>query len=64
MRIEYIVVRELFVHIGRIVSISGFILSVMLFDLKQLLPVYLLIVGAGHTVIYWFVRKIDIIDQD
>lgn len=64
MRIEYIVVRELFVHFGRIVSISGFILSVMFFDLKQMLPIYLLIVGAGHTAIYWFVRKIDIIDQD
>lgn len=63
MRIEYVVVRELFVHFGRIVSVVGFILMVMMFDLKQSLPIYLLIVGAGHMVIYWFVRKIDIYDQ-
>ena len=64
MRIEYVVVRELFVHFGRIVSVVGFILMVMMFDLKQSLPIYLLIVGAGHTVIYWFIRKIDIYDQN
>ena len=63
MRIEYVVVRELFVHFGRIVSVVGFILMVRMFDLKQSLPIYLLIVGAGHMVIYWFVRKIDIYDQ-
>ncbi|MGE7601213.1 MFS transporter [Peribacillus sp. NPDC097675] len=64
MRIEYVVVRELFVHFGRIVSVVGFILTVMMFDLKQSLPIYLLIVGAGHMVIYWFIRKIDIYDHN
>lgn len=64
MRIEYVVVRELFVHFGRIVSVVGFILMVVMFDLKQSLPIYLLIVGAGHLVIYWFVRKIDIYDHN
>ncbi|MGM9956663.1 MAG: MFS transporter [Peribacillus sp.] len=64
MRIEYVVVRELFVHLGRIVSVVGFIWMVMSFDLKESLPFYLLIVGAGHLIIYWFVRKIDIYDQE
>lgn len=64
MRIEYVVVRELFVHLGRIVSVVGFIWLVMSFDLKESLPFYLLIVGAGHLIIYWFVRKIDIYDRE
>lgn len=64
MRIEYVVVRELFIQFGRIISVLGFILMVMLFELKQSLPIYLLIVGAGHTVIYWFVRRIDILDYN
>ena len=64
MRIEYVVVRELFVHLGRIVSVVGFIWMVMNFNLKESLPIYLLIVGAGHLIIYWFVRKIDIYDHE
>jgi MFS transporter, YQGE family, putative transporter len=60
MRIEYIVVREIFVHLGRSVSIIGFIVAVTLFDAKESLPYFLLIVGGGHSLIYLFVRKINL----
>lgn len=59
LRIEYIVVRELYILLGRIVSIAGFILTVMFFDPVKSLPIFLLIVGSGHTIIYLFVRKIN-----
>ncbi|WP_110927398.1 MFS transporter [Bacillus massiliglaciei] len=58
MRIEYIVVRELFVHLGRIVSIVGFILFTAFFEAKEYLPFYLLFAGAGHLCIYFFIRKV------
>lgn len=58
MRIEYIVVREIFIHFGRIVSIMGFIASVTFFHPEESLPIYLLIIGAGHLCIYFFVRNI------
>lgn len=60
MRIEYVVVRELFTHFGRIFSILGFIVSVMIFEPSQTIPVYLLIAGSGHALIYWFVRGIEL----
>ncbi|RFU65717.1 MFS transporter [Peribacillus glennii] len=61
MRIEYIVVREVFIHLGRFVSILGFIASVTLFKPEESLPVFLLIIGAGHLCIYLFVRKVKIV---
>ncbi|MFD0048336.1 MFS transporter [Actinomycetes bacterium NPDC127524] len=60
MRIEYIVVREVFIHTGRIISIAGFIFSVSFFNPSQSLPIFLMIVGIGHTCIYLFVRKINL----
>ncbi|PLT34696.1 MFS transporter [Bacillus sp. V5-8f] len=60
MRIEYIVVREVFIHLGRFVSILGFIASVTLFRLEESLPIFLLMIGAGHLFIYFFVRKAHI----
>ena len=60
MRIEYIVVREIFIHFGRMVSILGFLFAVYYFDPKQSLPIFLLIAGLGHTVIYFFIRNIKL----
>lgn len=61
MRIEYIVVREIFLHFGRIVSIIGFLISVAFFSPKESLPIFLSIAGLGHTLIYFCVRTIDVI---
>ncbi|OIU70968.1 MFS transporter [Rossellomorea aquimaris] len=59
MRIEYIVVRELFLNLGRIVSVAAFIIAVTYFNQDQSIPILLLILGAGHTLIYFFVRKVE-----
>ncbi|CAM3808349.1 MFS transporter [Mesobacillus zeae] len=58
MRIEYIVVRELFLNSGRIISILLFLASVLLFNQEESIPILLLILGSGHAVIYYFIRQI------
>jgi MFS transporter, YQGE family, putative transporter len=63
MRIEYIVVREVFIHFGRIVSILGFMAAVVFFNEKESLRYYLMIIGAGHLCIYFFVRKIKLLES-
>ena len=60
MRIEYIVVREIFVNMGRIVSILSFLAAVTWFNEKQSIPILLLFLGAGHSIIYFFVRRVQI----
>ncbi|PFA62401.1 MFS transporter [Bacillus sp. AFS015802] len=58
MRIEYIVVREIFLNLGRIVSVLAFIIAVTFFNQEESIPILLLILGAGHTLIYLFIRKV------
>ncbi|GMN98064.1 MFS transporter [Parageobacillus thermoglucosidasius] len=60
MRIEYIVVRELFLNGGRIVSILAFLAVIVFFGEKPGIPVLMLILGAGHLLIYLFVRHIHL----
>ncbi|KKK33183.1 hypothetical protein WQ57_24960 [Mesobacillus campisalis] len=58
MRIEYIVVKEVFLNMGRVVSILLFLATITLFDQEKALPYLLLIIGSGHSFIYFFVRHI------
>ncbi|MFD1781283.1 MFS transporter [Fredinandcohnia salidurans] len=58
MRIEYVVVREIFLNCGRILSIILFLLAVTFFDEKQSIPILLAIVGAGHILLYIPIRRI------
>lgn len=60
MRIEYIVVRELFLNTGRAISLLVFIFSVTYFNEEKCIPILLLILGAGHSCIYFFVRRINL----
>ncbi len=60
MRIEYIVVREIFLNSGRFVSIIMFLIAVHFFDEQKSIPILLLILGAGHTLIYLFIRRVQI----
>ncbi|MFP7297622.1 MFS transporter [Neobacillus niacini] len=60
MRIEYIVVREIFINLGRIVSILSFLAAVTWFNAEQSIPILLLFIGAGHSLIYLFVRKVQL----
>ncbi|MFC0522597.1 MFS transporter [Pontibacillus salicampi] len=58
MRIEYIVVRELYLNLGRVLSIILFLIAVTLFDPATIIPYVLMIVGAGHFVIYFFIKDV------
>ncbi|MEH7109995.1 MFS transporter [Bacillus sp. JJ1764] len=60
MRIEYIVVREIFLNIGRIVSILAFLTAITLFNEEKSIPILLLLLGAGHTLIYFFIRRVQL----
>jgi MFS transporter, YQGE family, putative transporter len=60
MRIEYIVVRELFLNLGRITSIVLFLLAVIFFDEKVSIPILLVILGPGHLLIYYSIKSINL----
>jgi MFS transporter, YQGE family, putative transporter len=60
MRIEYIVVRELFLNMGRIFSIVLFLVAITLFKEEKIIPVLLVILGSGHTLIYLFIRQVHL----
>lgn len=60
MRIEYIVVREMFLNIGRILSVSLFIVAVSLFPVDTVIPYLLISLGSGHLIVYFFIRKINL----
>ncbi|WP_100331574.1 MFS transporter [Bacillus xiapuensis] len=59
-RIEYMVVREVFINAGRILSILIFIAAVSFFGEKQSIPLLLLILGSGHSFIYFCIRKVNL----
>ncbi|UOR12299.1 MFS transporter [Halobacillus amylolyticus] len=60
MRIEYIVVREIFLDCGRVLSILFFLLAIMFIPPEIGIPYILLIVGAGHFVVYFLIKDIDL----
>ncbi|MFB6465801.1 MFS transporter [Cytobacillus sp. Hz8] len=57
MRVEYIVVREIFLNTGRIVSVSMFLLTILVFNPEKGIPILLLVLGLGHSLIYFCIRK-------
>ncbi|RSK27857.1 MFS transporter [Bacillus sp. HMF5848] len=59
MRIEYIVIKELFLNAGRAFSILLFLATVYFFNDDQAIIYLLMVIGAGHAVIYLFIRKIE-----
>lgn len=60
MRIEYIVVREIFLNVGRIVSILAFLAAVTWFNEAKSIPILLLFIGAGHSIIYFFIKRVQL----
>jgi YQGE family putative transporter len=62
-RIEYIVIRELFLNFGRISSILIFLLFVLLFGEAIGIPASLVILGIGYSVIYYFVKDIRLAER-
>ncbi|MDR7072752.1 MFS transporter [Fictibacillus barbaricus] len=59
-RIEYIVVRELYLNIGRIISILTFIIVVSYFSEERGIPMLLPVLGAGHFFIYFCLKKVSV----
>ncbi|KFN04534.1 MFS transporter [Bacillus clarus] len=57
-RVEYVVVRELWLNGGRICSILSFLCAVVFFPPEKSLPVLLCILGAGHLLIYFAVKNV------
>ena len=60
MRIEYIVVREIYLNLGRIVSILAFLAAITWFNEEQSIPILLFFLGAGHLLIYLFIRRVQL----
>ncbi|MEH7096817.1 MFS transporter [Neobacillus vireti] len=60
MRIEYIVVREIYLNLGRIISILAFLAAVTWFNEKESIPILLFFLGAGHLLIYLFMRRVQL----
>jgi YQGE family putative transporter len=60
MRIEYIVVREIYLNLGRIISILSFLAAVTWFNEEKSIPILLFFLGAGHLLIYLFMRKVEL----
>lgn len=60
MRIEYVVVKEIFLNAGRAISIVFFLLGITLFNPEKIIPVLLIILGAGHSIIYFCIRKVQL----
>ncbi|WP_338750121.1 MFS transporter [Bacillus sp. FJAT-52991] len=59
-RIEYIVLREIFLNVGRIASILSFIAAIVFFDEQKSIPILLVVLGAGHSMIYFCIRQIHL----
>lgn len=61
MRIEYIVVRELFLNLGRMFSILLFILALSWhIPAQQILPYLLIVIGSSYLFIYVFVKHVQL----
>ncbi|MGC4376022.1 MFS transporter [Fictibacillus sp. Mic-4] len=60
MRIEYVVVRELYLNAGRVFSIVVLLFTLLFVKSETAIPVLLPILGAGHFFIYFFVKPIHL----
>ncbi len=60
MRIEYIVVREVYLNGGRIVSILAFIGAIVFFNETESIPIFLLIIGSGHLLAAFMLQKVKL----
>lgn len=59
-RIEYIVVREWFLNAGRITSVLCFLIVIMIWQPEKSIPIFLVIAGAGHLLIYPNIKDIQL----
>ncbi|WP_062104678.1 MFS transporter [Bacillus niameyensis] len=60
MRIEYIVVKELFLNAGRIFSIIVFIAAIKIYNPSIVIPILLVIFGLGHFLASLLLLKLKV----
>ncbi len=60
MRIEYIVVKELFLNSGRVFSLLLFLLVTSIFTAEDAIPYLLATVGIGHLLISFFMKGVEL----
>lgn len=58
LRIEYIVVRELYLNLGRICSIVVFLLAINIYSVDLAVPSLLIIFGIGYLFIYYYMKDV------
>src|SRR5699024_6992561 len=58
LRIEYVVILEVFVNIGRLISVGIFIICIFLFQSTTPIPYLLAIFSQSYWLIYVFMRNI------
>lgn len=58
MRVEYIVFREVFLNVGRMVSILVFIICISIFR-EESIRYVMMILGAGYLILYFFIRNVS-----
>lgn len=58
-RVEYIVIREVYLNSGRMFSIAAFIIFTAFFPAKQVIPILISIFGMGHFLVYFVMRKLE-----
>ncbi|WP_088041741.1 MFS transporter [Bacillus sp. EAC] len=59
-RVEYIVIREVYLNGGRMFSIATFIVCTAFFSPKQVIPLLMCIFGMGHFLVYFVMRKLKL----
>ncbi|MCR6110436.1 MFS transporter [Bacillus sp. A301a_S52] len=60
LRIEYIVIRELYLNGGRIISILVLLLAIWQMGEKTGIPFTLLLLGSGELLLFWMMKAISI----
>ena len=63
-RVEYIVIRELYLNAGRATSILVFMALILLTPEQTGIKILLLGAGAGHVFVYLFMRKVTVRNID
>lgn len=64
LRIEYVVALEIFVNIGRIISVSIFIIAITFFQNEVAIPFLLWLFSHAYLFIYLYMRNVHIFFKD
>ncbi|MDA3131087.1 MFS transporter [Aliibacillus thermotolerans] len=60
LRVEYLITKEWFINAGRVMSILLLLVGLLLFEEQFIIPVLMVVLGAGSFFIYPVIRKVEI----